>query len=254
MTLVTSIGQKVPTGISGLDELLDGGIPQGRLVLLSAGPGSGKTILSVQFLWSGATKYGEPGVLVTMDEDESSLKADMATLGFDLEALEKEGKFAIIDLSGLSLIREEDFKKDMFGARVVQTPEFSIESMLLPIKTKVKEMNAKRVVVDGLSSITIREPNAARRRQHIAYIFKALRETGCTTLVTSEGTGTSVGDKLDTEHYLAQGVIQMSSVVKDRVLKSIRITKMRGVKHDEQPHPYFIEHGGVTIFPSEVAI
>ncbi len=74
----------------------------------------------------------------------------------------------------------------------------------MPIKTKVKEMNAKRVVADGLSSITIREPNAARRRQQIGYLFRALRETGCTTLVTSEGIRgqrTSIGEGIDNITY-----------------------------------------------------
>src|SRR5690349_1601648 len=88
--------RKVPTKISGLDEVLEGGIPRGRTTLASGGPGSGKTVLGLEFLCSGAFS-GEPGVFVTFEERAQALRENALSMGWDLAALEKAGKVAVVE-------------------------------------------------------------------------------------------------------------------------------------------------------------
>src|SRR5215470_15406127 len=81
---------KTPTGISGLDDVTLGGLPQGRPTLVCGGPGSGKSLLGIEFIVNGATRYGEPGVIITFEEKADELAANVASLGFDLPKLQKQ--------------------------------------------------------------------------------------------------------------------------------------------------------------------
>jgi circadian clock protein KaiC len=87
---------KAPTQISGLDEVLEGGLPRGRTTLACGGPGSGKTVLGLEFLWSGAMA-GEAGVFVTLEERAEDIRKNALSMGWDLPALEKAGKVAIVE-------------------------------------------------------------------------------------------------------------------------------------------------------------
>ncbi len=86
---------RCPTGISGLDELMGGGLPMGRNILLSGACGTGKTTFAIEFLYNGIVKYNEPGILVTMEQNPQEVRQDMLKYGFDLEKLEKDGKLVI---------------------------------------------------------------------------------------------------------------------------------------------------------------
>ncbi|MGQ4872254.1 MAG: ATPase domain-containing protein, partial [Candidatus Thorarchaeota archaeon] len=91
--------ERVKTGIPGLDELIEGGFPKGDTILVAGKAGTGKSILATQFLYRGAVDYGEPGVLVTLEEPPRLIKRNMMRFGMDLEKLEREGMLAIVDLS-----------------------------------------------------------------------------------------------------------------------------------------------------------
>src|SRR5687767_15864809 len=86
---------KCPTGIQGLDEITGGGLPRGRPTLVCGGAGCGKTLLAAEFLVRGAVQFGEPGVFMAFEETEAELRANVASLGFDLAGLERNGKLAI---------------------------------------------------------------------------------------------------------------------------------------------------------------
>lgn len=244
-----SLDKISPTGIVGLDGMLAGGLPAGRVFVIAGGPGSGKSILSCQFLYNGAKKYGEPGLLVMLDEEASYVRMDMAKIGLDLESLEKDGKLIILDLTAHTTMTPEEFRRVMHG---ISVPQLSIESVVSAIKEHIVKIDVKRIVVDGLTSLSIREADPAKNRQQIASLFKALRDMGCTTIVTSEGMGSG---RYETEYFLSQGAIQLDSVIKDNALQnSIRILKLRGMNHDKQPRPFLFEKGGITVYPSEVAL
>src|ERR1043165_2070370 len=86
---------KTKTGINGLDEITEGGLPTGRPTLLCGGPGCGKTLLAVEFIVKGATLYNEPGVLMTFEEKAEELTENVASLGFDLDKLAKDKKLRL---------------------------------------------------------------------------------------------------------------------------------------------------------------
>src|SRR5664280_3131689 len=86
---------KCPTGIQGLDEITGGGLPRGRPTLVCGGAGCGKTLLAAEFLVRGATQFDEPGVFMAFEETEKELKANVASLGFDLTGLVQRGKILI---------------------------------------------------------------------------------------------------------------------------------------------------------------
>src|SRR5215207_8231459 len=87
---------KLPTRIRGLDEVLDGGVPQGRTTLVSGGPGSGKTVLGLEFLCRAAAE-GTPGIFITFEERAEAIRKNALSMGLDLAALEKAGKVAVIE-------------------------------------------------------------------------------------------------------------------------------------------------------------
>ncbi|MFH1768764.1 MAG: ATPase domain-containing protein, partial [Candidatus Omnitrophota bacterium] len=91
--------QKIPFGIRGFDVISEGGIPKGRTTLLSGTSGSGKTLFAAEFLWRGIKEYNENGVFVTFEETPNDICRNVMSLGWDLRALEKQGKFAFVDAS-----------------------------------------------------------------------------------------------------------------------------------------------------------
>jgi len=240
--------KKVSTGIGGLDELLKGGIPQGRCILLCGGPGAGKTIFGIQFLIQGA-KVDEPGVFVTLEENPAQLKENMLTFGWNLDELERGNKLALVDLSLILYLSPAEFQRVVSGLR---GPEFTIESVVTAIKNKVSQMGAKRIVVDGVSSLLIQESNPALARRNLAYLFHALLDTGCTSIVTAEIGEATLQRSFQLEEYLAQGAIIMQAVERGgQLVNTIHIEKMRGIEHDRQPRPYLITSQGIQVFARE---
>src|SRR5882672_8910403 len=86
---------KCPTGIQGIDEITGGGLPRGRPTLVCGGAGCGKTLLAAEFLVRGAVQFDEPGVLMAFEETEAELKANVASLGFNLESLIRRKKIVL---------------------------------------------------------------------------------------------------------------------------------------------------------------
>jgi circadian clock protein KaiC len=241
--------ERCKSGVHGLDEILQGGIPRGGCVLLAGGPGSGKTILSSQFLFKGALEQGEPGLLVTFDESPESIRKNMLRFGWDLAGLEEENKLRILDLSNLIYLTPEEFQKTAYGVNV---PEFTIIGAMNIIRENVKELGAERVVVDGVTSLSVFEADEAKKRRNLAQLFRGMRELDCTSLVTSEVSLAQSDREHQLEEYLADGVLLLRSYLKkDYIIKSIMIEKMRGISHDTQPRPYTIADEGFIIYPSE---
>ncbi len=239
----------VKTGISGLDEILEGGIPRGRCILVVGGPGTGKTILGTQFIYNGAKLFGEKGLLVTLEEGASILKADMAKLGLNLDELENAGMIKVIDHSLINYLPSEKFKELI---RFMDMPVFKAISFLEVIRNGIKSLGASRVVIDSLSALTFQVTDPVERRLHTMLIFKMLIDCGCTSIVISEAKTSQLEREFIFEEYLADGVIVLQNVYQEgNLIRSIHVEKMRGVSHDSQPRPYRIGPGGITVFPKE---
>jgi circadian clock protein KaiC len=137
----------VPTGIPGVDAVLGGvGIPQGHTILISGGPGSGKTTFAIQFLHEGAVEHGEPGLCITLDEEPEDIKKNMSAFGWDLDALEREKMLAFINVSPVRVASTERAGLMQLGMK-----EFKLVKLLEAVRRGVEEIGAKRVVIDPVT-------------------------------------------------------------------------------------------------------
>ncbi|RLI28475.1 MAG: hypothetical protein DRO46_03960 [Candidatus Hecatellales archaeon] len=237
------------TGIEGLDEVLGGGIPRGRCILVVGGPGTGKTILGAQFIYNGAKKYGEKGLIVTLEEGAPILKADLRKLGFDLDELENEGLIKIVDHSVVNYLPSEKFRELV---KFMDMPVFKAASLLETLKNTIKSLGASRVVIDSISALTFQVADPVERRLHTMLIFKTLLDSGCTSIVISEAKTSQLEREFIFEEYLADGVIVLQNIYQEgNLVKCVYVEKMRGASHDTQPRPYRIDYGGIMVFPKE---
>ncbi|MEM2909771.1 MAG: ATPase domain-containing protein [Nitrososphaerota archaeon] len=239
-----------PTGIEGVDLMLEGyGIPRGYVVLVLGSPGCGKTTLGVQFLYNGVVKFNENGILVLLEEDPEMLKSNMLRFGWDLYRLEKENRIAIIDASPIRFIT----KGIKLGETTIGSREFQLLSLIEKIKKESERLNAKRLVIDSLSTFTLQYPKEVERRGAVLNLIQGIASTGCTTLLISELVGSSTERKYQIEEYLAHGVILLQRLLRaGGVVHAFMIEKMRKVNHDVQPRPFKITQNGIVVFPSEV--
>lgn len=235
----------VPVGIPGVDAILGGkGIPRGHTILVSGGPGSGKTTFSTQFLYIGATKYDESGVYVTLDENPVEIKRNMSKFGWDLEGLEKEKKMVFINVSPVRVAPSET------GLIQLGMKEFRLVKLLDAIRKGVEEVDAKRVVVDPLTMFTLQYPDEVERIYAMRDLMRELKKTGCTNMLISELKGTGLEREHQFEEYLAQGVILLRTFLKEsRLIRAFQVEKMRGLAIDNQPRPYQITDQGIEVFP-----
>jgi len=243
-----SSDDRTRTGISGLDEILSGGIPRGRVVLVMGGPGTGKTILSTQFLVKGAEVYGDNSIFVSLDESREHYHAEMKKFGWDLAKLEKEKKFAFVDASPIRNIPGEV----KIGKMTIGKKEFSMLSLVEAIRATVKEIDARRIVIDPIASLVFQFPDIAQRRNALLDLMEALVRTGATCLISSELKTIGIERTVQLEEYLAHGVIILQSLQVGRSLvRVIQVEKMRETTIDTQAHPYKIGETGIEIFAKE---
>jgi circadian clock protein KaiC len=255
--------KQTPTGIEGLDKMLNGGLPTSRSILVCGGPGSGKTILSWQFLYHGAVLYNEPGLYVSLDEDVNQLKEELKSfgwsmkkgqdketisLGWEIEKLENEGKLAIVDASPIRRIPG----KVRIGDICIGKRDFSLVSLLGFIESRVKKIGAKRVVIDPISALTLQYRDIYERRTAILDLFEALAKFGTTNIITTEVRRTAFEREISSEEFLAHGVIVLHVFMNNMgIVRGMQIEKMRGVAHDNQIRPYEITEKGIEVFPQE---
>lgn len=235
----------VSTGILGLDEMVRGGFPENRIILVRGGPGAGKTIFSFQFLVEGAKK-GEQGIYVTLEEPLNLIKSNMKPFGWDLETFEKKGFLKLIDESGQIFISFTPNRYDRGSSNLL------ITRILEKIKQEVEKLGAKRLVIDPITSAIIHQRFPADKRREISELIKALRNLKCTSIITSEATSYIPERDFFVEEYLADGAVILSKTLRDfNVIKTVRIEKMRGVKHDDQPRRYDITERGLVVYHTE---
>ncbi len=236
--------EKVKSGIPGLDELLFGGIPKRNVVLISGGPGTGKTILSQQFLYFGLT-YGEPGVLVTLEEHPVQIRREMSEFGWDVKKYEDEGFFAIVDAftGGIG----EAAKREKYLVKSVD----DIGEFIDVVRQALKDTKAQRAVIDSVSTLYLTKPSIAR--SVLMQLKKVLSGLGVTTFLVSQVSVTDRGFGGPGVEHAADGIIRLDLDELDGVLtRSILIWKMRGTKHDLRRHPFEITDKGVIIYPDKV--
>ena len=131
---------KAATGIDGFDEITGGGVPKGRPTLICGGPGCGKTLFAMEFLVNGAVNFDEPGVFITFEEKTDELVTNVASLGFDLEKLRKQGK---IRVDHVRIERHE----------IEETGEYDLDGLFIRLDHAIKSIGAKRIVLDTIETL-----------------------------------------------------------------------------------------------------
>lgn len=223
-------GLRTPTGVAGLDPLIEGGIPGNSLILLAGNPGTGKTIFSLHFLQHGADKLGEPGLYVSFAEDRDTIASNMSRYGLAIEKLEKEEKIKILDMITM---REEG---------IAQTLEYILEL--------IQSMKARRLVIDSFSAMAqaFRDKIDARIIIHTV-LGKIVRKLGCTTLLIDEVPYGSDQIGLSVEEFVSDGVIVFRKVEKEgQRLREIDLLKLRGTEIKQNRY-LFTLHERFRVFP-----
>jgi len=239
---------KVPTGVKGFDDMLGGGLPLGRCILVCGGPGAGKTIFGIQFLYNGAVKHDETGLYVSLGESPIHLKEDMSGFGWDIERLEKDGKLVIVDASPIRTIPGQV----KIGKLSIGKRDFKMLSLIESIKSRAQEIGAKRIVIDSISSLILQYPDDSERRNAILDLFEALTGLGTTCLVMTELRATALERQIQAEEFLSHGVMVFHTFNEGgRLIRAIQIEKMRGIPHDHELRPYRIHKDGIEIFAKE---
>ena len=227
---------KAPTGIQGLDEITGGGLPRGRSTLLTGGTGCGKTLLGLQFLVTGGRQYGEPGVLLTFEESAEKVTANVASLGFDLKQLQKDGLLTI------HAFRVEP-------TEVVGTGEFDFEPLFLVLDDAIKRIGARRVMLDSIEALFAAFKSQAVVRSELGRLLRWLEDREITAIVTGER-GESALTRHGIEEYVSDCVIVLDHRVRDGVAtRQLQVVKYRGSAHETNQYPFLISPRGFTVLP-----
>lgn len=213
--------ERLPTGISGFDQVALGGLPKGRATLIAGTTGSGKTLFAVEFLAQGILHAGEPGVFVTFEETPEDIRRNFTLLGFPIRQWEDEGKWTFVDVSA-DIAQEEP---------VIGTYDFG--ALEARIGHAADRIDAVRVSVDSLDAVFIRFADYPIIRNEIMRIVNVLEECGTTSVITAERP-TEYGSvsRHGVEEFVVDNVIILRNVLADeRRRRTIEIVKFRGAAH-----------------------
>jgi circadian clock protein KaiC len=228
--------EKCPTGIRGLDEITNGGLPRGRPTLICGGAGSGKTLLAMEFIVRGIRNYGEPGVFMAFEETEADLTKNVASLGFDLQDMVDR---KLLDLDYVRIERSE----------IEETGEYDLEGLFVRLNSMIDEVGAKRVAIDTIESLFAGLPNQAILRAELRRLFRWLKEKGVTAVITGEQ-GERTLTRHGLEEYVSDCVIFLDHRVTDQIAtRRLRVVKYRGSMHGTNEYPTLIDEHGLSILP-----
>jgi circadian clock protein KaiC len=232
----SNVLKKVPTGITGFDDITGGGLPQGRPTLVCGGAGCGKSLFATEFLVRGALQYGESGVLMTFEETAVDITKNVASLGFDIPDLIARKKLFI---DHVRVDRNE----------IEENGEYDLEGLFIRLQHAITSVNARRVVLDTIETLFAGLNNQAILRSELRRLFGWLKETGMTTVITGErGEGALTRQGL--EEYVSDCVVLLDHRVQGQIsTRRVRVVKYRGSTHGTNEYPYLIDADGISVLP-----
>lgn len=225
---------KVPTGIAGLDEVLNGGLPAGRMTLLSGGAGSGKSLLGLRCLLHGVCG---PGILVLFEERAAAVRQNAWSLGWDLDSLERNNRLFLMD--------------GRLNPGALISGDFSIKGLLAILDQQVKAMRARCIVMDAVDALLHLYDNPMRERQELYALHEWLLDRGLTTIMTVKTVPQERGPSRYTFlDFMADCVIHVDQrVVAQVTTRRLRVIKYRGSGYGRNEYPFLIGENGINLIP-----
>jgi circadian clock protein KaiC len=230
---------RISTGVSGLDDILCGGLTAQRVYLVEGTPGTGKTTLALQFLLDGVAR-GERGLYVTLSETADELYAVAQSHGWDIDTLR------IYELASDTAL-DPDAQQSVFHPAEVELGETSRNVM-----DQVDDYRPQRVVFDSLSELRLLAQNPLRYRRQVLALKQFFASRDCTVLLLDDRTSGTPDQQL---HSIAHGVISLEQIAQDygKERRRVNIVKMRGIRFRGGYHDYVLETGGIRMFPRLIA-
>lgn len=221
---------KIATQIDGLDNILHGGVPAGRTTLVGGGPGTGKSMLGLEFIYRGAMS-GNPGIFLTFEETAESIHRNVATFGWDLFSLEQTG--------ALFLLEGEVKPQVLFSG------DYNINGLLAIIEGKAQEMGARRMVIDAMDILMRFFDDPGQQQNEIFALHKWLKDRRMTTVLTTKK-DTDTSSRHSYLDFMADCVINLNQRVSKQVTtKRLQVIKYRGSGYDQNEYPFFISDDGL---------
>ncbi len=264
---------RVKTGISGFDNLVGGGIPEGFSVLLTGRPGTGKTIFALEYLYNGAMN-GEKGMYVAFDSSVNMLKEQAKQFGMDLDAMEKQAKIYMlkVPLGGVKFNLFENInkiKKDMGVKRIVfdGLTMFAINMNLLSIPMGYSgnvassvSINTEDRTVDGGYGTIPKDGSmnkvsykSSSEKRMVYMIIDELEKLGTTNIIIASESNTGEGLTMDgVSEYACDGIIELyNQPIGIKRIRTMSVLKMRSTNHSQYIHDFEFSKDGIIVKPPE---
>jgi circadian clock protein KaiC len=216
---------RIPTGIAGLDELMEGGFEENSVNLITGKTGTGKSIFSAQFIYNGAKKYSEKGLYITAGDSIKNIRKQATKLGWDMEALEKSGDIKILEVE-----------------------PYDIEKLLENVSISKEMAQAKRIVIDSVSMFELYVQEPYKIRKNLFSVLQKLRDMGKTVLVVAEIPEESKNlSRTGVIEFMVDSVMVLQFMGIAKYKRSLAIRKMRFTDHSSDIHPFVIGPNGIKI-------
>ncbi|MFB6153523.1 MAG: KaiC domain-containing protein [Halodesulfurarchaeum sp.] len=223
---------RIDVGIDGLDEMIQGGVPDRSLIVTIGGAGTGKTTFGLQFL-DQALENDERGVFISLEESRERILQTAREKGWEFETAEAAGDLAVIDLDPVDMAN-------------------SLTSIRTELPRLVEEFGASRLVLDSVSLLEMMYDKQATRRTEIYDFARSLKEAGVTTMVTSEADEDNpYASRYGIIEYLTDAVFVLRYVRPDDFRETrlaIEIQKIRDANHSRETKPYEITNTGISVY------
>ncbi len=219
---------RIKTGIGGLDDMMDGGFPDGHSVAVIGSFGTGKTTFAMQYIWEGL-KNGEKCIFLTLEEDEKSIMENARNFGWNFEKYLNDNLLLI-------KLEPEDARS-------------SVERLEGEVPEIIKEFNAKRIAIDSVSLISMLYEKEDEKRKALFSLSRSIKDSGATAVFTAEVDPKNPNVSRDAlVEYVVDGVILLSfREVNNRLMLTLKILKMRRTKHSRDVKPYNITENGIEV-------
>lgn len=229
--------ERVTTGIKGLDKLTEGGFEKNSAVLVAGGGGSGKSIFGTQFLIEGITHHNETGIYISFEEVKERFYKHMLVFGWDLKNLEEHGRFIFLKYSPERI------------AKIVKERSREIEN-------SIKEVEAKRIVIDSLSAYTSLFESEAEKRKMLVALFDMIKDWDCTTVVVAEEDQHPDQHHSSVMGFMADAIVLVYNEREPKGLRfrAMEVFKMRGTKHESKICSMKITEHGIELYPDTVVL